>query len=59
VIGDVTNAGSDETIRFLRSRGIEVIVMDPKTSQAARDCIDLAARFRQEKPEQWLEDWGG
>jgi len=59
VIGDVTNASSDETIRFLRSRGIEVIVMDPATSKAARDCVDLAARFRREKPEQWLEDWGG
>jgi hypothetical protein len=30
--------------------------MDPKTSAAARDCVDLVAR---EKPEQWLEDWGG
>jgi len=59
VIGDSTNASSDETIRFLRSRGIEVIVMDPASSKAARDSIDLAARFRREKPEQWLEDWGG
>lgn len=59
VIGDVTNASSDETIRLPRSRGIEVIVMDPASSKAARDCIDLAARFRREKPEQWLEDWGG
>lgn len=59
VIGDVTNASSDETIQFLRSRGVEVIVMDPAISKAARDCIDLILRFRQEKPEQWLEDWGG
>jgi cytosine/creatinine deaminase len=59
VIGDVVNAGSDETIRFMRARGIEVVVMDPKTSAAARDCVDLVARFRREKPEQWLEDWGG
>jgi cytosine/creatinine deaminase len=59
VIGDVVNAGSDETIRFMRSRGVEVVVMDPKTSAAARDCVELVARFRREKPELWLEDWGG
>ena len=59
VIGDVSNASSDETLRFLRGRGIEVIVLDPNTSDAARACIDLASRFRQEKPELWLEDWGG
>ena len=59
VIGDVVNASSDETIRFMRSRGIEVVVMDPKTSAAARDCVDLVARFRREKPQEWLEDWGG
>ena len=59
VIGDVVNASSDETIRFMRGKGIEVIVMDPQASEAARACIDLVARFRREKPEQWLEDWGG
>lgn len=59
VIGDVTNASSDETLRFMRGRGIEVIVMDPNASKAARGCVDLASRFRQEKPELWLEDWGG
>lgn len=59
VIGDVVNASSDETIRFLRGRAIEAIVMDPETSPAARQCIELTARFRREKPEQWLEDWGG
>jgi len=59
IIGDATNVSTDETIRFLRSRGIEVIVMDPNTSKAARDCIDLTSRFRHEKPEQWMEDWGG
>ena len=31
VIGDAINASSDETIRFMRDRGIEVIVMDPAT----------------------------
>jgi cytosine/creatinine deaminase len=59
VIGDVTNASSDETIRFMRGKGVEVVVMDPAISAAARDCVALCARFRQEKPEQWLEDWGG
>ena len=59
VVGDATNASSDETIRFLRSRGIDVIVLDPATSSAARQCVELTARFREEKPEQWLEDWGG
>ena len=59
VIGDVANASSDETIRFMRGKGVEVIVMDPAASAAARDCIALVARFREEKPEQWFEDWGG
>jgi cytosine deaminase len=59
VIGDTVNASSDETIRFLRGRGVEVIVLDPATSEAAANCIALAARFRRERPEQWLEDWGG
>ena len=59
VIGDTTNAASDETIRFMRAKGIEVVVMDPAASAAARDCIALVARFRRERPELWLEDWGG
>ena len=59
MIGDATNAASDETIRFLRSRGIEVIVLDPATSTAARQCVELTSRFRKENPDQWLEDWGG
>jgi creatinine deaminase len=59
VIGDATNVASDETVHFLRGRGTEVIVLDPNTSDAARACIALASRFRQEKPELWLEDWGG
>ncbi len=59
VIADTANAASDETILFLRGRGIEVIVLDPAVSKAARDAIDLAARFRREKPDLWLEDWGG
>lgn len=59
VIGDSTNAASDETISFMRSRGIEVIVIDSATSKVARDCVALASRFREENPAQWLEDWGG
>jgi len=59
VIGDVVNASSDETIQFMRGKGIEVVVMDPQISNAARDCVELVRRFRNEKPEQWLEDWGG
>ena len=59
VIGDATNASSDETLSFMRMRGIEVVVMDPSVSRIARECVSLASRFRQEKPEQWLEDWGG
>ena len=59
VIADVVNASSDETIRFMRSRGIDVIVLEPATSETARKCIALATRFRRERPDQWLEDWGG
>lgn len=59
VIGDVVNAGSDETILFLRARGIEVTVLDPARSAAAADCVKLAQIFRREKPDLWLEDWGG
>jgi cytosine deaminase len=59
VIGDVTNAASDETIRFMRGQGVEVVVMDPHTSPAARGCVELVARFRVDKPALWLEDWGG
>ena len=59
VIGDTENASSDETIRFLRGRGIDVVILDAGRSDAARGCIELARRFRQINPELWLEDWGG
>jgi creatinine deaminase len=59
VIGDVVNASSDETIRFMRDHGVEVVVMDPGTSPAARASVALVEKFRREKPELWLEDWGG
>ena len=59
VVGDVANAASDETLRFLRAHGVEVSVLDPAASPAARDCVALVRRFRAEQPAQWLEDWGG
>ncbi|MEP7058646.1 MAG: nucleoside deaminase [Caldimonas sp.] len=59
VIGDAANASSDETIRFMRGQRVEVVVMDARTSPAARGCIELVERFRSEQPGLWLEDWGG
>lgn len=51
VVGDTVN--SPGNVEFLQERGVEVIVLNDQ------DCIDLVARFREEKPELWLEDWGG
>jgi cytosine/creatinine deaminase len=59
VIGDVVNAAGPETIDFLRSHGVEVTVLDPANSAAARACVALAAQFRVERPDLWTEDWGG
>ena len=59
VIADTKNASSDETIQFIRSRGIEVIILDPEKSPTAKSCIELTTKFRKEKPQQWQEDWGG
>ena len=59
VIGDAVNASSPETIEFLRSKGVDVAILDPTTSAAAQGCTALAAKFRSERPELWLEDWGG
>jgi cytosine deaminase len=59
VVGDTANASSDETLVFLRAKGVEILVLDAVASDAARRCVELAARFRQENPAQWLEDWGG
>lgn len=51
VVGDTVN--SEGNVDFLRQHGVEVTVMnDP-------DCIALVEKFREEKPELWLEDWGG
>ena len=59
VVADAANASSDETIRFMQAKGVEVVVLDPQASPAARGCIELVARFRDEQPDLWLEDWGG
>lgn len=59
VIADATNSTSRDTIEFLQARGVEVVVMDPMASATAKDCIALVARFKEEKPDLWLEDWGG
>lgn len=51
VVGDTVN--SEGNVEFLRERGIEVVVLNHQP------CIDLIAKFREEKPDLWLEDWGG
>lgn len=51
VVGDTVN--SEGNVEFLRERGVDVDVMNHQ------NCIDLVAKFREEKPELWLEDWGG
>ena len=51
VVGDTVN--SPGNVDFLRERGVEVIVLDDP------DCVALVQKFREEKPDLWLEDWGG
>lgn len=51
VVGDTVN--SPGNVDFLRAHGVEVTVLNDE------DCIDLVKKFREEKPELWLEDWGG
>ncbi|MFT6658880.1 nucleoside deaminase [Maritalea sp.] len=48
VVGENVNFGGNED--FLRERGVEVIVVNDQ------DCIDLMARFIEEKPQLWAED---
>ena len=48
IIAENTTFGGNE--RFLRERGVEVIVADD------RDCIALMTRFIEERPELWAED---
>ena len=50
VIGDVENASSDETLRFLRARGVEVVVLEPADSPAAHACVELVKSFRTDRP---------
>ena len=50
VIGENRNFGGNE--EFLRSRDVEVIVMDDQ------DCTNLMRRFINERPEIWAEDIG-
>jgi cytosine/creatinine deaminase len=59
VIGDTKNASGSETIDFLSAKGVEVVTLYPESSPAAARCIELTARFKEEKPDLWLEDWGG
>ena len=48
VVGENQTFGGNE--EFLRSRGVEVVVVDDP------DCIALMTRFIEEKPELWAED---
>lgn len=50
VVGDTVN--SEGNVAFLRDRGIDVTVM------RHTPCIDLVAKFREEQPKLWAEDWG-
>ena len=58
VIGDVKNAPNQETIQFLRLRGVEIVVLDPTSHPSAAACTALVTRFKSEKPSLWSEDWG-
>lgn len=51
VVGDTVN--SEGNAALLRSKGVEVVILDDP------DCIALVQKFRAEKPDLWLEDWGG
>lgn len=51
VVGDTVNSAGN--VYFLREMGVEVTVLNH------RKCIDLVKKFREEKPDLWLEDWGG
>lgn len=51
VVGDTVNSAGN--VDFLRERGVEVIVLNHA------QCIELVKKFREEKPDLWIEDWGG
>ncbi|MBX9585967.1 MAG: nucleoside deaminase [Gammaproteobacteria bacterium] len=52
VIGDTINSGP-ANVELLKQKGVEVIALDDP------DSIALVKKFRKEKPDLWLEDWGG
>ncbi len=52
VIGDTVNSGPGN-VELLKQNGVEVVVLDDP------NCIALVKKFREEKPDLWLEDWGG
>jgi len=51
VVGDVTNACGTES--FLKENGVKLDILEDQHA------IELYARYRQEKPDQDLEDWQG
>jgi len=51
VVGDVTNACGTES--FLKESGVKLEILEDQHA------IELYARYRQEKPDQDLEDWQG
>jgi cytosine deaminase len=51
VVGDTVN--SPGNVDFLRQHGVEVTILDDP------GCIALVAKFRQQNPALWIEDWGG
>lgn len=50
VVGDTVNSAGN--VEFLRSRGVEVIVMEHQP------CVELVKKFINENPKLWSEDWG-
>ena len=51
VVGDVTNASGNESM--LRKKGVQIDILEDPAG------IALYAKYRQEKPEQDMEDWKG
>lgn len=53
VVGDVTNAPATDMLDMLRRRGVQVEILEDSIGVA------LYRKYREEKPEQDLEDWKG
>jgi len=51
VVGDVTNASGNE--QMLREKGVQVDILEEP------EVVALYSQYRQEKPEQDIEDWKG